>query len=31
MTGNRNANKKEEINERDNQLVRKSPTIINLH
>ena len=31
MTGNRNANKKEEINEREMQLAKKSPTIINLH
>jgi len=30
MTGNRNTNKKEEINEREMQLARKSPTIINL-
>jgi len=27
MTGNRNANKKEEINEGEMQLARKSPTI----
>jgi len=31
MTGNRNANKKEEINEREMQIARISPTIINLN